>query len=270
MFCRAGKILLLLLLVLVASCKVEAPENVLPPEKMEAVLYDYHLAQSMMTTLASVDYKEKLMYTYIYDKHGVSKEVFDSSLVWYNRYPKHIERIYANIEARLNDEVDALAAAKVAMEEGVDLTNVDFSSSIAELWTSNPVKMLTATPLNNRVHFAFDAPKDSSFIEGDSLVFSFNTLFLPAGNDSVMQKAYASIALEYVNGSCYFGGVEVEGEGNFSVSAPRNFKNRLKSMSGYLFYFDNDATCKSKAIFSGLSVRRLRPVQNNVKQQPAK
>ena len=123
---RAKNIFLLLLLVLVASCKVKAPEDVLPPEKMEAVLYDYHLAQSMMTTLASVDYKEKLMYTYIYDKHGVSKEVFDSSLVWYNRYPKHIERIYANIEARLNEEVDALAAAKVAMEEGVDLTNVDF------------------------------------------------------------------------------------------------------------------------------------------------
>ena len=142
MFRCAEKILLLLLFVLVASCKVEAPEDVLPPEKMEAVLYDYHLAQSMMTTLASADYKEKLMYTFIYDKHGVSKEVLDSSLVWYNRYPKNIERIYANIEARLNDEVDVLAAAKVAQEEGVDLTNLDLSSPDVELWTSHPVRML--------------------------------------------------------------------------------------------------------------------------------
>lgn len=265
MFRCAEKILMLLLLVFVASCKVEAPEDVLPPEKMEAVLYDYHLAQSMMTTLASVDYKEKLMYTYIYDKHGVSKEVFDSSLVWYNRYPKHIERIYANIEARLNEEVDALAAAKVAMEEGIDLSNVDFSSSVAELWTAHPVKMLTAAPLNNRVHFAFDAPKDSSFIEGDSLVFSFNAFFLPAGMDSVTQKAYASIALEYKNGSCYFGGVDVEKNGRFSVSAPRDPKNRLESMSGYIFYFDNDAGGESKVLFSDLSVKRLRTVQN-VKQ----
>ena len=262
---RAKNIFLLLFLVLVASCKVKAPEDVLPPEKMEAVLYDYHLAQSMMTTLASVDYKEKLMYTYIYDKHGVSKEVFDSSLVWYNRYPKHIERIYANIEARLNEEVDALAAAKVAMEEGVDLTNVDFSSPVAELWTSLPVRLLTATPLGNRVSFSFDAPKDSSFIEGDSLVFSFNTFFLSARKDSVRQKAYASIAIEYGNGLCYYGGVDIDEDGHFSVSAPREYRSCLKSMSGYIFYFDNDAECESKALFGDLSVKRLRSVQN-VKQ----
>ena len=115
------------------------------------------------------------------------------------------------------------------------------------------------------MHFTFDAPKDSSFIEGDSLVFSFNTLFLSAGKDSVMQKAYASITLEYSNDSCCFAGVDIEGSGCFSVSAPRDTKNRLKSMSGYIFYFDNDAECESKALFSDLSVKRLRSVQN-VKQ----
>lgn len=261
--CRcAEKILLFLLLTFIVSCKVEVPQWVLPPEKMEAVLYDYHLAQSMMTTLASVDYKEKLMYTYIYDKHGVSKQVFDSSLVWYNRYPKHIERIYANIEMRLNDEIDALANAKVAMEDGVDLDKVDFSSPIVELWTSHPVKMLSATPLGNRLHFAFDVPKDSSFIAGDSLVFSFKALFLPAGNDSVRPKAYASIALEYENGFCYVVGVDVDTAGHYFMSAPRDTVNRMKSMAGQIFYFDNDAAHESKSVFSELSVKRLRAVPN--------
>ena len=123
----AVRIVLFLLSMTLFSCKVEIPDSVLPPEKMEAILYDYHLTASMTTTYASVSYKEKLMYTYVYDKHGVTKEEFDSSLVWYNRYPKHIKEIYANLETRLQQEVDVLTANQVQDYDGVSLTVADLS-----------------------------------------------------------------------------------------------------------------------------------------------
>ena len=259
---RAKNIFLLLLLVLVASCKVKAPEDVLPPEKMEAVLYDYHLAQSMMTTLASVDYKEKLMYAYVYAKHGVTKEEFDSSLVWYNRYPKYIKDIYANIEERLQQEVDVLTAIRLQDNEGVTLALADLSPAVAELWTGHPVKMLTATPLCNRVQFSFDTPKDTTFVTGDSLVFSFNAEFIPASRGDVLREAHASVVLEYDNEVYHTAGVNVKSSGSYSISAPRDSKNRLRSMSGYVYYFDNDSAHESCMLLSGISLKRFHPVES--------
>lgn len=262
MGCRLIKILFLLLLVSLASCEVKMPEDVLPPQKMEDILYDYHLANSMATTFASADYKEKLMYSYVYQKHNVSKELFDSSLVWYNRYPKYMKDIYTNLESRYQADVDLLGGIKVVRSEGVDLDAANLAVNVAELWTGHPVKMLTATPLGNRLSFSFETPKDSSFVVGDSLVFSFNAMFISQREEGVEQEAYAAISLEYADDSYYTAGVSVKEPGFFVIPALRNEKSRLKSMSGYVYYFDNDTARSSRAILSELSVKRLHPAEN--------
>ena len=79
---------------------------------MEAVLYDYHLVQAMSSEYSSATYREKLFYSYVFTKHNITKEHFDSSLVWYNRYPKHMLRIYTNIEAALEKEIEAFGESK--------------------------------------------------------------------------------------------------------------------------------------------------------------
>ena len=255
----AVKIVSVLLVALLVSCKVEIPKEVLPPEKMEQVLYDYHLAQAMITTVASLEYKEKLMYRSVYGKHNISKELFDSSLVWYNRYPKHMKQIYINLEARLQRDVDVLGGAKILQNEGIDLDAANLAPNIAELWTDNPVKMLSSMPLNNKISFSFDTPKDSSFIVGDSLVLSFNVMFISEIESEVKQEVYTAINLEYSDESYYAADLSAKESGYFTVSAPRNKSGRLKSMSGFIFYFDNDTANASKAVLSGLSVKRLHP-----------
>ena len=263
----AVRIVLFLFSLILFSCKVEIPENVLPPEKMEAILYDYHLTASMTTMYASVTYKEKLMYAYVYAKHGVTKEEFDSSLVWYNRYPKYIKDIYANIEERLQQEVDVLTAIRLQDNEGVTLALADLSPAVAELWTGHPVKMLTATPLCTRVQFSFDTPKDTTFVTGDSLVFSFNAEFIPASRGDVLREAHASVVLEYDNEVYRTAGVNVKSPGSYSISAPRDSKNRLRSMSGYVYYFDNDSAHESCMLLSGISLKRFHPVESEKNKQ---
>lgn len=265
MRCRAAKITVLLLGLLMVSCKVEMPKDVLSPEKMEAVLYDYHLVQSMSATLASVDYKEKLMYSFVYDKHGISKEEFDSALVWYNRYPKYMKEIYGNLEAKLQADVDMLGGAKVVQDECVDLDAVNLALNVAELWTGHPVKMLSPTPLNNKILFSFDVPTDSSFVAGDSLVFSFNAMFV-SRNDSIRQEAYAAINLDYDDDSYYAAGVSVKESGFFMLPVARSFSTRLKSMSGYVYYFDNDTAYSSRMVLSDLSLKRLHPAKKTNKK----
>lgn len=265
----AVKIVSVLLLLLLVSCKVEMPKGILPPEKMEAVLYDYHLAQSMSSTLASADYKEKLMYIYVYEKHGIDKELFDSSLVWYNRYPKYIKDIYANLETRFQREVDILGGARLQQYEGVDLDAANLAVNVAELWTGHPVKLLSSTPLNNRVVFSFDTPKDSAFVVGDSLVFSFNATFFSENDAAVTQQAYAAVTLEYDDETYHITGMSIKESGLFVLPVSRNFKSRLNSMSGYVYYFDNDTSYTSRMLLNDLSLKRLHP-SKSAKSVPRK
>ena len=258
----AVKIVLFLLLPLFVSCKVDFPENILPPEKMEAVLYDYHLTGSMATTFASADYKEKLMYSYVYEKHGITKEQFDSSLVWYNRYPKHIKRIYENLEARLQSEIDVLKLHDGMNSKEIDLELANLTDSVAELWTGHPVRMLSPTPITSKVQFSFDVPKDSSFVAGDSLAFSFNTAFVPGCDVGIMQQLYAALTLEYADDTYSMAGASVLQPGICVVAAPRNDSIRLKSMSGYVYYFDNDSLSASYALISNISLKRFHPADS--------
>lgn len=262
--CRRGavKFVLFVVMLLFASCKVDIPENVLSPEKMEAVLYDYHLTGSMTTTFASVTYKEKLMYSYVYEKHNISKEEFDSSLVWYNRYPKYMKEIYGNLEARLQGEVDALKLINGQNYKNVDMDLVNFTDSVAELWTGHPVRMLSPTPLMSKVQFSFEAPKDSSFVVGDSLAFSFNTAFVPGRESGVKQQLYAALTLEYADDSYSMAGASVLESGACAVTSPRNKSSKLKSMSGYVYYFDNDSLSASYALISDISLKRFHPVDS--------
>jgi len=46
-----GLLIALLLLMTFSGCRVRRPDDVLSPRKMEAVLYDYHLAQAIVTEL---------------------------------------------------------------------------------------------------------------------------------------------------------------------------------------------------------------------------
>lgn len=263
------KIILAIPLFLVLSCSVKMPEDIMPPEKMEEVLYDYHMIQAMSATLSSSDYKEKLMYSYIFEKHNISKADFDSALVWYNRYPKHMKLIYDRLEKRMQQDVDMLGGAKTKYLEGVDLETAFLASNTAELWTGHRVRMLSATPLCNKLTFSFTTPKDSTFIAGDSLVFSFTAAFIKPEDADVKQKLYATVNLDYSDKTTRDAGKYVTESGRVSVAVPRNQASRLKSMTGYIFYFDNDTAYRSKLLLNDLSVKRIHP-QRAGSRQPVK
>ncbi len=257
---RVLEYILLLALPLLLSCEVKMPEEVLKPEKMEALLYDYHSVQAMSGEYAPGSYKEKLYYDYVFKKHNVTKEQFDSSLVWYNRYPKHMLKIYKKLEARFEAEVEALGSAKGALDEGVSLSIAYLATDTAELWTSSTTKVLLSSPLCSRLAFAFETPADSAFLPGDSLSFSFNATFATGGVQGVQQEAYAAIQLAYEDGAVYSKGLPVKNNGNAVVALERYQGSRLKSMNGYVYYFDNDTLALSRLILSDISVERIHPL----------
>lgn len=248
-----------IILFLFVSCEVKIPENIIPPDKMEAFLYDYHLVQAMSGEYASDEYKEKLYYSYIFKKHNIEKAQFDVAMKWYNRYPKHLKRIYENLAQRLDAEVEKLNDARVCREEGVTLDMAYLGGDRVNLWASSRIKQMSSNSLNNRILFSFDVPDDTTFVKGDSLSFSFNADFLSP--EYVSQNAYASIRLDYNDGAMYTKSVRVDSAGWFNLSAPRYHDSKLKSMCGFVYYFDNDTTSGSRMLLSDISVYRIHPPQ---------
>ena len=261
-----GRFLLLLLVSALVSCEVKMPGHVMPPEKMEAFLYDYHMVQTMSGEYTSYDYKEKLFYNYVFTKHNVSKEVFDSSMMWYNRYPKHLKRIYENLEARLEADVERLNDARATFQEGVSLDMAYLSADSSDLWTSSKVKMLSSTPLNSRLAFSFKVPDDTTFVKGDSLSFSFMAYFIPRDTLEIVQNAYASVRLDYGDGGVLTRSVRVDTSGVYHLPTLPKPDKKLKSMSGFVYYSDNDTTSLSRLLLSDITVVRIHPLKQNTKK----
>ena len=248
-----------LFFLFLVSCEVGMPDYVIPPGKMERFLYDYHLVQSMSSEFTSLDYKEKLFYDYVYKKHNVTKESFDSSLIWYNRYPKYLKRIYENLEVKLEAEVALLNDARASFDDGVLLEAAFLATDTAQLWTSSKMRILASTHVDSKLAFSFDVPKDTTFVKGDSLAFSFGSYFINDGNSDVRQSAYASIRIDYDNDTYYHKGLDIAESGEYVLAAPRDFDRNIKSMSGFVYYVDDDKDVKAKMLLSEISVTRIHP-----------
>lgn len=247
----------LLLSLLVISCEVEMPEDVIPPDRMEALLYDYHLVQSMSSEYNSADYKEKLYFDYVFKKHGVSEERFESSMEWYNRYPKHLQKIYASLEERIEAEVESLGGAGVSQAPGVSLDVAFLAADTVELWSGAHNVMLYSSPLNSYLSFGFETQDDTAFVAGDSISFSFDALFADEGRNGISQKAHAALFVMYDDGTSDNSGTDVE-QGGCSLAVKRNMASRIRSVSGFVYYHDDDSLAKAKMMLGNISVLKIR------------
>ena len=72
------------LLFSLAACRVKRPDFVLSDAKMEAVLYDYHIAKAMGEQLSyNESYKRVLYLESVCRKNGMTEGQFDTSMVWF-------------------------------------------------------------------------------------------------------------------------------------------------------------------------------------------
>ena len=75
------------------------------PDAMESLLYDYHLASTMSSSVSYTEnYKKDAYFKYVFQKHHVTEEEFDSSMVWYTRNSDQLATIYQNLQKRFENE----------------------------------------------------------------------------------------------------------------------------------------------------------------------
>lgn len=166
------------------ACKPGVPRQYIQPDDMEDILYDWLVAQNMAedddgddeedgTNGGGRDYRMHAYKLEVLRMHGVTEEDFDTALVYYTRHADRLNKIYADIEKRL--EGQALALGADAREVSRYGTNVAEGDTV-NLWQGETSMILSRRAPMNR--FQWTIAGDSTWKKGDKFVLSFDTRFM--------------------------------------------------------------------------------------------
>lgn len=88
-----------MLLLLVACARDRKPEGLLSEDEMVQILTDIHLAEGIVSSFPIHFDSSRILYPYleneVFEKHAVSDSVFRTSLEFYMRDLRVMDRIYA-------------------------------------------------------------------------------------------------------------------------------------------------------------------------------
>lgn len=107
----------MVLLCIVVGCR---PHDVLSNREMRNVLYDLHRADGAIQVAGynySHDQEVVGYYKNVLDRHGITQEQFDSSLVWYTDNPQIFNKIYPKVIERLEADFEVEKQIREANRE---------------------------------------------------------------------------------------------------------------------------------------------------------
>ena len=242
---------MLFLLLLLGGCRLKRPDGILSPKKMEAVLYDYHLAQAVVMELPREErYARDAYMDWCFEKNGITKEEFDNSLVWYTRYPKELADIYQRLSERLDKEYDKASKALLLMERNTSF-QVSSGDSV-DLWYLNRVNIMNTSVYMKRLTFSI--PTDTTFHNSDTLVWNIAHTFV-APFDSIPQSAYLELSV-YYNDSVSATDTLLFCTGKTILSLATDSSNTITRISGSVNYMDPSDNRSSMLVLSDLSLLR--------------
>lgn len=225
-------------LLLLVACGKKLPSGVLPPEQLEAILYDYHLAQSMISELpASERYTKDLYFDYVYAKHGVSAAQVDSSLVYYARYPKELSAVYLKLADRVEGSLK-----RVEQEDLLTILRKPkaVEGDSADLWYES--RLVQMTPSSISRHFATEVPYDTNFKSNDRLEWSGKVLFIHPDVDSLHRYLHLSLTVKYANDSLTAVDTMLYTTGAFHLAIADTTGYKLRSVSSHAYYKGTDGS----------------------------
>jgi len=113
------KLLFLLIMISCSTAEEETiPENILRPEKFTAVMIDVQITEGMRAQGIDIVFKGDSTigpYEQIFDKHTITKEVFEVSYDYYLERPGQMELIYEQVLDSLS-KLDAQVKQRFSAE----------------------------------------------------------------------------------------------------------------------------------------------------------
>ena len=256
--------LILLLMLTIAACD-DRPEDVLSRGKMEDVLYDYHLMQGIIEQLPSNEREEKATeyMNAVYEKHGITASQFDASIVYYNRHPKDLAKIYSHLKDRytaVNEEIQIVNGNNDMMAvyaTGGDTTN---------LWNSQRLILLRNKELLNRESFTIHA--DTNFHRGDQFIFNVSPVFMKEPGDYSSSTCLCiGLSIKYANGD-HIGTTRSTSSNTMQqLTLKADATKDIKSITGFLYYKGNKEA-RNFCLVDNISLIRMHEKKPDVVENP--
>ncbi len=142
---------LLLVLLAFSACR-KTPSWVIPQDKIEDVLIDIHIAEGIIDNQSGEfpDYESKQeLFNAVYKKHGITKQDFDTSLVWYAAHLKDFLKIYEDIDKRMLILRDTVEQRLTALSE--------LEAKGINIWQGSTVAVISSFAHNNIFTFQNDS-----------------------------------------------------------------------------------------------------------------
>ena len=248
-------IFFVLVLASIIGCKPKVPSGYIGEKDMAKILYDYHLADAMSNEVSGGGKQWHEMQAAVLKKHGVTQEVFDSSMTYYFRHSDKLEEIYKKVAERLSNEAEALG---LALSDQTNFGTISNSGDTASIWEGSDAFVLSRNMPFNLHRFSIEC--DSSFHAGDNILFSFDANFLVQEGT---RDAVAAISVEYNNDSIASNLVRLYSSNHYALRLDDNNLRGMKKISGFLLMNkDADSTPKSTLHLLLISNARLIRMHN--------
>ena len=231
--------------LLMTGCGNQIPSDIIQPDKMEEVLYDYHLSTSMATELNSEDNYKKISYrNYVFQKHQITEAEFDSSMVWYTRNTGKLSEIYLNLNERFNKQKNQL---KMVLDARQDTEYVSQPGDTIDVWHYGNLYWMGKAALNNQL--TFEILPDSNFHQKDAFLWKANFEFLTSGTATMgMNVMFDNDSL--IGESC---SITQSGEGSLYLHTDSAYQ--IKSINGFI-YISGDSLQSPQVLVHDLSLTR--------------
>lgn len=219
--------------LLLPACKPGVPSDVIQPEELEDLLYDYHVAQAMAEAgRDSTDYKRYSYVQAVFEKHGVSEAEFDSSMVWYASHATYLNDIYKKLQERYDTHVSALGAAT---GENDVFARIGALGDTANIWHERAFRVLKPRFTEDRLLFVMEA--DTTFRKGDALLWRFDSRNLSRGRQN---ESCAGLYVAYENDSVAGVTQRVYSNGLIQLRMEGDTAHEIREIGGFVCYKPSD------------------------------
>ncbi len=222
---------------LVVACD-QAPDGVIPESKMEKLLVDLELADAYIDSHNdeySNDSSRLALKQSIFLKHGVTPEMYDTSLVWYARNMEVYIKVYDNVIERLTsmrDKTNKESSSAPSPMAGRDMQQTQRHSyaatgDTADIWQGPRRWMFTTAMRNGFATFDFDP--DGEYARGDRYELQLKV-------KPVRSNIRVFFAIDYNDGATAYIHRFSCSDGWNSMLLQSDSTREVKRIYGYVYY----------------------------------
>lgn len=231
------------------GCGKQIPGDVIKPDEMEKILYDYQRTAVMNENISfEKNYEKDLLRRSVFDKYGITESLFDSSMVWYTRHAKELALIYDVVEKRMKMDRDGIKARMGILS---DETGISMAGDTVDIWKGNVLYLLTDDPLSDKVQFTILA--DTNYHPRDIFSLEMDVTYFP--NKPV--KAMMAMSVIFNNDSVEGKTMQILHTGRNKLMLNCDSAFAIKSVNGFVYMFQQEDKKPHSLVVSDIKLFRI-------------